>query len=114
VPGSYEAMITQAMAEMHDLDHGDHAAGTESQWVGRFSASVWAFISGMSHPSMSRGWAGSLHEPGEIGPMATCKSRPRANPTIIRDALSLALRLHMRALRLWKEASDPPAGGNGG
>lgn len=28
-----------------------------------------------------------------------------ANPAIIRDALLVALRLHMRALRLWAEAS---------
>jgi hypothetical protein len=65
--GGYESIISEAMAVMHELDKGSQAAGTESHWVGRFSASVWVFISGMSHPSMSRGWAGSLHESGEIG-----------------------------------------------
>jgi hypothetical protein len=57
---------------------------------------------------MSRGWAGSLHEPGEIGDDGYMAVKTSANPTIIRDALQLALRLHMRALRLWTNASAAP------
>lgn len=106
--GGYEAIVSEAMAVMHDRDLGGQAAGSESHHVGRFSASVWVFISGMSHPSMSRGWAGSLHEPGEIGADGYMRVTSSANPAIVRDALALALRLHMRALRLWAEASGAP------
>jgi hypothetical protein len=114
VDGGYESIISQAMAENHERDREGQATGTDSHWLGRFSASVWAFISGMSHPSMSRAWAGSLREPGENGVDGYMRVKTSANPVIIRDALLLALRLHMRALRLWKEASDPPPGGDGG
>ena len=105
VPGSYEAIISQAIAENYERDLEGQAAGTDSHWRGRFSASVWVFISGMSHPSMSRGWAGSLHESDEVGADGYMRVKTSANPVIIRDSLMLALRLHMRALRLWAEAS---------
>ncbi|MBY0388964.1 MAG: hypothetical protein K2X56_12870 [Mycobacterium pseudokansasii] len=103
--GGYTAMIGQVMAEEHERDRNGQVQGTDSHWLGRYSAGVWYFISGMSHPSMSRGWAGSLHEPGEIGPDGYHRVKTSANPVIIRDALLLALRLHMRAIRLWTQAS---------
>jgi hypothetical protein len=105
LPGGYDAVISQAMAASHERDRDGQVVGTESHWVGRYSASVWIFISGLSHPSMSRGWAGSLHEAGEVGADGYTAVKTSANPMIIRDALALALRLLMRALRLWSDAS---------
>jgi hypothetical protein len=103
--GGYESLISDAMGKEHERDREGQAIGTDSHWLGRFSVSVWVFISGMSHPSMSRSWAGSLHEPGEIGADGYTRVKSSANPVIIRDALLVALRLHMRALALWAEAS---------
>jgi hypothetical protein len=108
VQGGYEAVISQAIAESHERDLDGQAAGTDSHWAGRYGASVWVFISGLSHPSVSRGWAGSLQEPGEIGPDGYMRVKTSANPVIIRDSLALGLRLHMRALRLWADASGAP------
>ena len=109
--GGYDAMISQAIAQEYERDKGQDP-GNDSPWQGRYSASVWFFISGMSHPSMSRAWAGSLQEHGEIEEDGLASVKWSANPVIIRDALSLALRLHMRALRLWAEASGGQFGAN--
>ncbi|MGO4443082.1 hypothetical protein AB4Z42_06960 [Mycobacterium sp. 2YAF39] len=104
VPGGWDTVISEAIAQEYDRDRGQ-APGNDSHWQGRYSASVWFFISGMSHPSMSRAWAGSKVEHGEIGEDGLMSIKWSANPVIIRDALSLGLRLHMRAVRLWAEAS---------
>ncbi|SIK94712.1 Uncharacterised protein [Mycobacteroides abscessus subsp. abscessus] len=108
LPGGYDAVIGQALADSHEYDSDDQTIGTESYWTGRFGASVWTFISGLSHPSMSRGWAGSIHELGKIGADGYREVKTSANPMIIRDALAVALRLHMRALRLWAQACSAP------
>ncbi len=113
VPGGWDAVIGQAIAQEYERDKGQDP-GNDSHWQGRYSASVWFFISGMSHPSMSRAWAGSVHEQGEIGEDGLMSVTSSANPVIVRDALSLALRLHMRALRLWADASGGQFGGNRG
>jgi hypothetical protein len=111
VPGGWDAVISQAIAQEYERDKGQDP-GNDSHWQGRYSASVWFFISGMSHPSMSRAWAGSVHEHGEVGEDGLMSVKSSANPVIIRDALSLALRLHMRALRLWADASGGLFGAN--
>jgi hypothetical protein len=111
VRGGWDTVISQAIAQEYDRDK-EQGPGNDSHWQGRYSASVWFFISGLSHPSMSRTWAGSLHELGDVGEDGLASVKWSANPAIVRDALSLALRLHMRALRLWAEASGSPFGGN--
>lgn len=113
VNGGWDTLISQAIAQEYERDKGE-APGNDSHWQGRYSASVWFFISGMSHPSASRAWAGSLQQRGEVGDDGLMSVTWSANPTIIRDALSLALRLHMRAVRLWAEASGHPFGANNG
>jgi hypothetical protein len=104
VPGGWDSVISQAIAQGYQRDKGQDP-GNDSHWHGRYSASIWFFIGGMSHPSMSRAWAGSLYEHGEVEEDGLMAVEWWANPVIICDALSLALRLHMRALRLWADAS---------
>ncbi|GBG39669.1 hypothetical protein [Mycobacterium montefiorense] len=103
VPGGYESIISESAYESH-LSDGEHTP-VECHWISRYYASIWVFISGLSHPSVSRAWAGSLHGPGETGADGYTRVKTSANPELIRDALLMALRLHMRALRLWAEAS---------
>lgn len=111
VRGGWDTVISQAIAQEYDRDK-EQEPGNDSHWQGRYSASVWFFISGLSHPSMSRTWAGSLHKLGDVGEDGLASVTWSADPKIVRDSLSLALRLHMRALRLWAEASGNPFGGN--
>jgi hypothetical protein len=96
--GGYQAVICQA-ADEQELDR---------DFRGRQCGSTWAFVSGLSHPSMSRAWAGSINEPGEVGPDGTMFVRSEANPTVVRDALRLAIFLHVRAILLWKDACVAP------
>lgn len=104
VTGGWGTVISQAIAQEYERDRAADP-GNDSHWQGRYGASIWFFISGMSHPSMSRAWAGSLHEYGEVGDDGLMSVKSSANPALVRDALSLALRLHLRAVRLWTEAS---------
>ena len=94
----YEGMIRE-VADEQKLDRDFH---------GRQCASIWTFISGLGHPSVSRAWAGSINEPGEVGPDGTMFVRSEANPAIVRDALGLATFLHVRAILLWKAACAAP------
>jgi hypothetical protein len=71
---------------------------------------MWVFVSGMSHPSMSRAWAGSIHAPGEVKPDGLMPVGFWPDPRVVRDGLSLAVTLHVRAVTLWKKASAPPTG----
>jgi hypothetical protein len=95
----YEGMIREA-ADEQNLDR---------DFRGRQCASIWTFISGLGHPSVSRAWAGSINEPGEVGPDGTMFVRSEANPAVVRDALGVAMMLHVRAILLWKQASATPS-----
>jgi hypothetical protein len=99
VRGGYESIIREA-AEEHNLDR---------DFRGRQCSSMWMYISGMSHPSMWRAWAGSTHQPGEVGPDGYMPVWSQADATLIRDALRVALTMHARAVRLWDEASAAPS-----
>jgi len=98
LPGGYEQVIREAVGEQQ-LDFQN----------GRWSAAQWVFVSGMSHPSMSRAWAGSINTPGEVGPDGLIPILKEPNPALIRDALGLALSLHARALVLWKQTCAAPS-----
>lgn len=97
LPGGYESVIREAVGEQ-GLDFQN----------GRWSAAQWVFVSGMSHPSMSRAWSGSIQNPGEVGPDGLIPVLSEPNPTVVRDAFGLALALHVRALVLWKQACAVP------
>jgi hypothetical protein len=98
LPGGYESVIREAVGEQR-LDFQN----------GRWSAAQWVFVSGMSHPSMSRAWAGSINTPGEVGPDGLIPILKEPNPALVRDAFGLALSLHVRALVLWKQACTAPS-----
>jgi hypothetical protein len=97
LPGGYESVVREAVGEQ-GLDYQN----------GRWCAAQWVFISGMSHPSMSRAWAGSINTPGEVRPDGLIPILKEPNPARIRDAFGLAFRLHVRALVLWKQACAAP------
>ena len=80
LPGGYESVIREAVGEQ-GLDFQN----------GRWSAAQWVFVSGMSHPSMSRAWSGSIQNPGEVGPDGLIPVLSEPNPTVVRDAFGLAL-----------------------
>jgi hypothetical protein len=98
VRGGYESIVREA-ADEQDLDRDFH---------GRQCASIWMFVSGLSHPSMSRAWAGSINEPDEVGPDGLKPVRSEADPVVVRDALRVAVGLHLRAIRLWKRTPALP------
>ena len=79
IPGGYEALLRQA---------GDEQS-TDGDWRGRSCAGGWMFVSGLSHPSFSRGFGGSISEPGDMD------GRPilwlRADPKFIVRTLKLAI-----------------------
>jgi hypothetical protein len=97
LPRGYESVIREAVGEQ-GLDFQN----------GRWSAAMWVFVSGMSHPSMSRAWAGSLHQPADVGPDGMMIVRSEPNPAVVRDGLGLALALHARAIVLWNKACAAP------
>jgi hypothetical protein len=99
VRGGYGQIIREAVDEQ-DIDR---------DWRGRQGAGVWIFISGLSHPSMSRAWAASIQKPGEVGPDGVMPVWFEAKPSVVRDGLRFAVALHLRAIRLWKEACAAPA-----
>jgi hypothetical protein len=102
LPEGYEGVIRQAVDEQGlDFQHG------------RWSAATWVFLSGLSHPSMSRAWAGSVREQGEISPDGSMVVRSEADPARIRDGLGLAVILHVRAVLLWKKACAAPSAPGG-
>jgi hypothetical protein len=102
VDGGYQSMIYQVYNEAHLADGKESAA--DCHWLGIYAASVWLFISGLSHPSKSRAWVGSRVEP-DGGYVAV---ETAANPGITRNALLVALRVQMRAMVLWKKACIRP------
>ena len=99
VPGGYQSVIREAVDEQ----------GLDGIWHGRKGTGIWMFISGLSHPSMSRGWAGSITKPGEVTPDGYVSFSSEANPIVVRDGIHLAVGLHMRAV-LCGNASTPPPG----
>jgi len=91
-PGGYESLIYQTYLEAHLAD--GNLSENECHWLGRYAASVWLFISGLSHPSVSRAWANADggRPDGTLVAVETA-----ANPLIVRNTLIVALRLQMRA-----------------
>jgi hypothetical protein len=75
IPGGYAALIREAIDEQ-DID---------THWHGRQGAGTWRFISGLSHPSMSRAWSGSIREVGDVGP-------GRHHPSLVRGEPAHGLR----------------------
>jgi hypothetical protein len=104
VSGGYAALIRETVDEQ----------AVDTHWHGRQGAGTWMFISGLSHPSMSRAWSASIHEPGEVGPDDIMPVRFEANPLIVYDGLRFAVALHARAIRLWKAAASAPETGDDG
>jgi hypothetical protein len=96
--GGYQAVICEA-ADEQNLDRDFH---------GRQCASIWVFVSGLAHPSVSRAWAGSINEPGEVDSDGLMSVRSEADPVVVRDALRVAIGLHLRAIRLAQMASTSP------
>lgn len=103
VPGGYEAIVYQAFRQAHLMDSAN--TENESHWLGRYAASVWMFISGLAHPSVSRAWAGADggRPDGSLEAVETA-----SNPIIVRDSLLVALRLQAHAFVLWKLACTLP------
>jgi hypothetical protein len=104
VPGGYAALIREVIDEQN----------IDRDWHGRQGAGTWMFISGLSHPSMSRAWSASVHQPGDTGPDDMMQVRFEADPLIIYDGLRFAVALHARAIRLWKAAASAPETGDDG
>jgi len=105
VRGGYTAIIREACDEQN-LDRDFH---------GRECASIWMYISGLTHPSMWRAWGGSIREPGEVEPDGKMHVWSEADPVVVRDALRVAVGLTARAFILWKDAcaAAPPPGDDG-
>jgi hypothetical protein len=94
--GGYSSLIREAVAEQ----------GLDRAWQGREGAGIWVFISGLSHPSYSRQFAGSINRPVEVN--GEFRWWSEANPNVIRDSMNLALNLHHSAAVLWKKAGSAP------
>jgi hypothetical protein len=58
----------------------------------------------------SYAWAGSIHESGEVGPDGLMHVWFGPDPSLVSDALTLAVMLHVHAVTMWKKASAPPTG----
>jgi hypothetical protein len=103
VQGGYEAIVYHAFSESHLMDSANDE--NESHWMGRYAASVWMFVSGLAHPSVSRAWANaeSGRPDGSLDAVETA-----SNPIIVRDSLLVALRLQAYAFVLWKSACTTP------
>jgi hypothetical protein len=94
VRGGYESIVREAADEQ----------GLDGDFHGRQCASVWMFVSGLCHPSMSRAWGGSINEPGDVGSDGYMTVWSEADPVVVRDALQVAIGLHLRASILWRDA----------
>jgi len=109
ISGGYEGIVYQATYEAQRRD-GAHTEN-ESHWTGRYAASVWMFISGLTHPSVSRAWANA---PGDQ-PNGTLQAvQTASNPLIVRNSLAVGLRLQADAFVLWKLGCITPDGGKPG
>jgi hypothetical protein len=106
IPGGYEGIVYQATyeAQRRDGAHSDN----ESHWTGRYAASVWMFISGLTHPSVSRAWANapSDHPDGSFEAVQTA-----SNPLVVRNSIAVGLRLQAGAFVLWKLRCTTPENG---
>jgi hypothetical protein len=96
--GGYSSLIREAVAEQ----------GLDRAWHGREGAGIWVFISGLSHPSYSRAFAGSINRPVEVN--GEFRWWSEANPDVVRDSMALALSLHHSAAMLWKKAASSAPG----
>ena len=103
IPGGYEGIVYQATYEAQRRD-GAHT-DNESHWTGRYAASVWMFISGLTHPSVSRAWANARSDQPDGSLVAV---QTAANPVVVRDSLAVGLRLQAHAFVLWKLACTMP------
>jgi hypothetical protein len=103
IPGGYEGIVYQATYEAQRRD-GVHT-DNESHWTGRYASSVWMFISGLTHPSVSRAWANANGDQPDGSLVAV---ETAANPTVVRDSLLVGLRLQAHAFVLWKRACTTP------
>jgi hypothetical protein len=97
LPGGYSELIREAVAEQ----------GLDSAWRGREGAGIWVFISGLSHPSFSRAFAGSIKRPVDVNGEFRWLTEP--NPQVMRDGITAALSLHQRATILWRKAATSAA-----
>jgi hypothetical protein len=66
------------------------------------------YISGLTHPSFFRAWSASRHEKRGDRPDGTIDLWSEADPKILGDAMRVAIRLHIDALRLIKVANEIP------
>ncbi|SHS91816.1 Uncharacterised protein [Mycobacteroides abscessus subsp. abscessus] len=104
VRGGYEAIVYQAFYEAQRRN-GVANTDNESHWTARYAASVWMFISGLTHPSVSRAWANarSAQPDGSLVAVETA-----SNPIVVRDSLLVGLRLQAHVFMLWKLACTSP------
>jgi hypothetical protein len=93
--GGYEAVIRQAADERGPRRRIPRSAPHVDLGVRQRSVT----------PSMSRAWAGSINTRGAVGPDGYMPINSTANPTIIREVLTMAIGLHLRAMMLWKNAA---------
>jgi hypothetical protein len=99
VRGGYEGIVYQAFYEAQRRNGAD--TDNVSHWTARYAASVWMFISGLTHPSVSRAWANARGDKPDGSLVAV---ETASNPIVVRDSLLVGLRLQAHAFMLWKLA----------
>lgn len=103
IPGGYEGIVYQAFYEAQRRQGSDTESG--AHWIGRYAASVWMFISGLTHPSVSRAYAKARGNRPD-GSLETVQTA--SNPIVVRDSLLVGLRLQAHAFVLWKLGCTTP------
>ncbi len=104
IPGGYEGIVYEATYEAQRRDGAQ--TDNESHWTGRYAASVWMFISGLTHPSVSRAWASAPSSNQPDGSLQAVQTA--SNPLVVRNSLAVGLRLQAHAFVLWKNGCSTP------